>query len=150
MENILTLKVTLSETMDNLKLLTSYLAGQREDSAADYDKVTLLDTDAPLVAMLMEDAALRLSALFPGNLVRWRYYRSALEFTAGRVTDADGMQRVLAKGVALEVLRRWLRISGSDYADALSAPGEELAAALAVHTAPVAGRRASSRRLPPI
>ena len=150
MENNSTVKVTLNETMEHLKLLTSYLGGQREESAADFDKVSVLDSDVALVALLMEDAAVRLSAFFPGNLIRWRYYRSALEFTAERLTDEEGLQRVLAKAVAQETLRRWLRIAGSDYADALSVDMEELAAAIACHTAPKTGAKASPRRLPPI
>lgn len=156
METISTIKVTLSEIMDNLKLLTSYFGGKREEDAASYDRVALLDSDAALVALLMEDAAMRIAALFPGRLTRWRYYRSALEFSVEGEPDNDGLHSALVKAVSQEVLRRWLRIGGSDYADALSAPGDELTDALKIYFPEEAeetaeGKKiASPRTLPPI
>lgn len=155
METNYTVKVTLSETMENLKLLTSYLGGKRETNPEDYDKVALFDSDAALIALLMEDASLRIAALFPGaNLIRWRYYRSAIEFTLAEVPDPEGLHAVLAKAVSQEVLRRWLRIGGSDYADALSAPGDELTEALRIYlpdaTSAAHAGKASRRSLPPL
>ena len=144
--------------MEILKLLSSYFAGKREIDAEGYDRVLILDSDAAMVALLMEDAALRIAPFFPaGRLLRWRYYRSAIEFTiaggAGTATaelDTEGLHTMLAKSVGQEVLRRWLRLTGSDYADALSAPGDELADALAIYFPGKQAVRASSRRVPPM
>lgn len=151
-----TVKVTLAEIMDNLKLISSYFGGKREEDSAGYDKVAVLDCDSSLVALLMEDAAMRISAFIPGQLIRWRYYQSALEFTFEEEKDPEGAHSVLSKAVAQEVLRRWLRISGSEYADTLSAPGAELTDALSIYFPEKVRNenshvmKASSRQIPPI
>lgn len=128
-----TLRVTLQEVMDNLKLVSSYLGGKREEELPGYARVTALDTDAALVALLMEDAALLVAGNFPGQLVRWRYTRSALEFTIAGEVDTDGLHSSLARVVSLEVLRRWLRIVGSDYADTVSESAAEAADSLKIY-----------------
>lgn len=132
-ETISTLRVSLAEVMDNLKLVSSYLGGKREEQLPGYARVAALDSDAALVALLMEDAALIVAGHFPGRLIRWRYTRSALEFTIAGEVDTDGLHSSLVRVMSLEVLRRWLRIVGSDYADTVSESAAEAADSLKIY-----------------
>lgn len=153
------LRVTLQDVMDNLKLVCSYLGMEREENPAGYARIAALDSDAALIALLMEDAALLISARFPGPLLRWRYSRNALEFTFESTPDTEALQPALTRVICLEVLRRWLRISGSDYADSISESAAEATDSLKIYfpgTSDSAGagghplRPASPRRVPPI
>ena len=132
-ETISTLRVSLAEVMDNLKLVSSYVGGKREEQLPGYARVAALDSDAALVALLMEDAALIVAGHFPGRLMRWRYTRGALEFTIAGEVDTDGLHSSLVRVVSLEVLRRWLRIVGSDYADTVSESAAEAADSLKIY-----------------
>lgn len=157
MENNSTVKVTLAEVMDSLKLVSSYLGGKREDTATGYDRVAAIDSDQALVALLMEDAALVVARAFPGRLLRWRYYRASLEFTIEGEADTEGLRPALVRTIALEVLRRWLRITGSDYADAIGESAAEATASLRIYFPESAAtgeytplrKRARRRALPP-
>lgn len=154
------LRVTLQDVMANLKLVCSYLGFKRESDPDGYARVAALDSDAALVALLMEDAALLLTARFPGPLLRWRYTRNALEFTFEAAADTEALHPAMTRVVCLEVLRRWLRISGSDYADSVSESAAEAADSLKIYfpDTPESGsdggeavsRQASPRRVPPI
>ena len=150
MDNISTVKVTLNEVMKKLKLMSSYLGAKRETDANGYDNVTVLDSDSHLVGMLMEDAALLLVPCLPESLLRWRYYRSALEFTFEGDRETDSLQPALANAVAQEVIRRWLCISGSEYADTVSASATDSADALKIYFPKKKGVKASPRRISPL
>ncbi len=127
------IKINLAEVMENLKLVSSYLAGKREESAVAYDRVAAIDVDAPVVGLLMEDAALRVASVFPGPLLRWRYMRNVLTFDIEGECDAEGLRSTLLRVVCLEVLRRWLRLTGSDYADTVAESATEAADSLSIH-----------------
>lgn len=150
MDNISTVKVSLNEVMEKLKLMSSYLGAKRETNANGYDKVAVLDSDSRLVGMLMEDVSLLLAARLPKSLLRWRYYRSALEFTFEGDMDSESLQPALANAVTQEVIRRWLCISGSEYADTVSAPATDSADALKIYFPKKKGVKASPRRISPL
>ncbi|MDE6009859.1 MAG: hypothetical protein K2F87_00235 [Muribaculaceae bacterium] len=153
MGEITIIEVGLEDVMESLKLVSSYLGGKRENDLTGYDRVTALDSDAALVAMLMEDAVLLLGMRCGGSLLRWRQTPAGVEFTFEGQLDRVGLKGALTKAVGMAVLRRWLRITGSEYADAVSASADELAEALAMYfpvEEPVHAPRASSRRVPPM
>lgn len=150
------IKVTLTEVMATLTLVSSYLGGKREHSAQDYERVAACQYDAPIVSLLMEDAALLIASRFPGPLLRWRYHDSELEFTIEGDCDAESLRQAMVKAVSGEVLRRWLRVTGSDYSDAISASADELTDALKIYFPALPEsdshviKRASRRGLPPL
>ena len=134
MGNVSTVKVRLEDVMENLKLVSSYLGGKRESTAADYDRV---------------------AGTLPQGLLRWRYTRGALEFELDEGVDVLGLQPALVRAVSLQVLRRWLRIVGSDYADTVSESAAASADSLAIYFRDVVassapGAVAHPRRIPPI
>lgn len=155
MGNVSTVKVRLEDVMENLKLVSSYLGGKRESTAVDYDRVAAINCDSALVALLMEDAALLVAGTLPQGLLRWRYTRGALEFELAEGVDVLGLQPALVRAVSLQVLRRWLRIVGSDYADTVSESAAASADSLAIYFRDVVvssapGAVAHPRRIPPI
>ena len=140
MGNVSTVKVRLEDVMENLKLVSSYLGGKRESTAADYDRVAAINCDSALVALLMEDAALLVAGTLPQGLLRWRYTRGALEFELDEGVDVLGLQPALVRAVSLQVLRR----SAAASADSLAIYFRDVVAS----SAP--GAVAHPRRIPPI
>ncbi|MDE6330959.1 MAG: hypothetical protein K2L83_09665 [Muribaculaceae bacterium] len=173
MNRLLTFSLSKNEIFNRIRLYTSYLAGKRAETAVDYDRIAAIEPDRPLLDLLMEDSAsdmaLRLadrveSFTVEGDVMRLRVI-NPLEAIGG-TPDLDLLYRTLHTHVVADTIFRWLTVAGFDFPDgavtarkATSDTASERMESLATLLKPVEppttadptpGRRARSRRVPPI
>lgn len=149
-------RIGMDYVFGQVKLITGYLGGKLMDSLEDFDRVSAIELDRPLLSVLSADAALTLAVTLGKDRMR------------GYVMEAEGLKvellcededyatvgKLLESYISSETVARWLRIvepeseicrSAGKYAESRLA---ETAARIPIPSSPA--RKAHRRPLPPI
>lgn len=126
-----TIEIYKSDVMQEMELLTGYVAGKSADNVAAFDRVATDATDTALLNLYMENAILTIHSLIPDSLLSTRFddrYQFTIK-TDWKDTDFESIEiellrRHIFSAIVALTSAKWLRLVGSTLAPTAQAQAE--------------------------
>lgn len=112
----LSIRIVKSGIFQRIELLTGYLGAKNYDSPEDFDRVSVISLDYPMLDLLVEESVMRINAALSNADVAVEIVIANDDDSENPVVDCDSVERGAAgyvmTWVSSEAAGRWLEIVG--------------------------------------